>query len=207
MKTVIFDFDGTLADSISLAIELYNQFADEYSVLPIDDLAEARSLAKLGYSKAMRVKRITPLKLLALVRTGSRELPKHMSRVLPYPGIVEAVSRIKTKGYRLGILTSNQGPLVQNFLQAHSFPAFDFVVSEKTLFRKDKALRKIMKRYKLIADEVVFVGDEPRDIQAAIRLGVKSIGVTWGLAGIEGFGESTPDSFVSTADELVAAIQ
>ncbi|MBP7767033.1 HAD-IA family hydrolase [Candidatus Saccharibacteria bacterium] len=206
MKTVIFDFDGTLADSVSIALRLYNDFSDVYGVEQINGIDEARQLLSLGYAKAMKAKKITPLKLITLVRLASKEMPKHMPEVVPYSGIVETVSKLKSQGYGIGVLTSNQEAIVRGFLSAHKFPEFDFVVSEKTLFRKDKALKKIIKKYKLSTEEIVFVGDEPRDMQAAAKLGVKSVGVTWGLAGVEGFGKSQPDILVNSASEIVQAI-
>lgn len=206
MKTIIFDFDGTLADSVSLALRMYNDFSGVYEVEPVEGIEEARRLLALGYAKAMRAKKITPLKLVTLVRLASKEMPKHMLEVVPYPGIVEMVTDLKSLGYRIGVLTSNQESIVRSFLSAHRFPEFDFVVSEKTLFRKDKALKKIIKKYKLSTEEIVFVGDEPRDMQAAAKLGVKSVGVSWGLAGVEGFGKNQPDILVNNASELVHAI-
>ena len=209
-QVVIFDFDGTLANSISLAIRLYNEHAEHFKALPIseDDLPDLRRLVKeVGYAKTLKTKHIRLSRMPAMVLTISREMRQHMAEVKPYPGIVEALQELKARGFRLGVLTSNQEHLVREFLETHQYPMFDFIVSEKTLFGKDKALKKIMKKFSLERAEVVYVGDEPRDIVASRKADVAVIGVTWGLAGVEGLGKTPPDILVHDASELVEAVQ
>jgi phosphoglycolate phosphatase len=89
----------------------------------------------------------------------------------------------------------------------HKFPSFDFVVSEKTIFGKDKALKRIIKRYGLNKEHVIYVGDEPRDVKASLSAGVKVIAVTWGLGGKEGFEKVTPTALVDTPHELKKKLQ
>ncbi len=132
---------------------------------------------------------------------------QHMAEVTPYPGIVRALQELKASGYNLGVLTSNQEHLVREFLEIHQYPPFDFIVSEKTLFGKDKALRKIMKKFDLDRSDVVYIGDEPRDIGASRKAGISVIGVSWGLAGVDGLGKTPPDILVHNPSELVKAVQ
>ena len=89
----------------------------------------------------------------------------------------------------------------------HQYPLFDFIVSEKTLFGKDKALRKIMKKFALDTRGVVYVGDEPRDIVASRKADISVIGVSWGLAGVDGLGKTPPDILVHHPSELVKAVK
>ena len=209
-QVVIFDFDGTLANSISLAIRLYNEHADHFKSLPLqeDELPDLRKLVREhGYAKALRSKHVRLSRLPAMAVTISREMRAHMAEVKPYDGIVTALEELKASGYRLGVLTSNQEPIVREFLETHSYPLFDFIVSEKTLFGKDKALRRIMKKFALDKRGVVYVGDEPRDMAASKKAEVTSIGVTWGLAGEDGLGKSPPDFMVHTPAELVSVVK
>jgi phosphoglycolate phosphatase len=79
-------------------------------------------------------------------------------------------------------------------------------VSEKTIFGKDKALKKIIKRFDLDREQVLYVGDEPRDVTASHKAGIQAIGVSWGLAGSEGFEVIVPDKIVHTPKELIETI-
>jgi len=203
--TVIFDFDGTLANSLDLVARLYNENAHKYGALPIDmnDLPEYR---KLGYKKAMKKAKIRWTVLPRLVLFVSREMKKHMGEVKPYDGVVDVLNEIQEQGISIGVLTSNDGALVHDYLEKNNFPVFDFIVSEKTMFGKEKALKRIMKRHGLQRERVVYVGDEPRDITACNKAGIKVIGVTWGVGGREGLASTPPDWLVDTPNELMDTI-
>jgi phosphoglycolate phosphatase len=204
--TVIFDFDGTLANSIELMFSLYNEYAHDFGYLQVtrDEIPELR---RMGYSKAMRAKHIKARRLPKILLTLSKEMHSRMDDVTPYEGIVSVLHELQKSGFSIGVLTSNQAALVHDFFKKHHFPAFDFVVSEKTIFGKDKALKKIIKRFGLSVDQVLYVGDEPRDVTASHKVGVRTIGVSWGLAGVEGFEKVAPDKLVHTSDELLQTIR
>ena len=209
-QVVIFDFDGTLANSISLAIRLYNEHAAQFKVQEVheEELPALRKLVReVGYAKTLKTKGVFLPRLPKMVLTITREMRHHMSEVKPYDGIVEALQELKAQGYRLGVLTSNQEPIVREFLETHQYPLFDFIVSEKTLFGKDKALRKIMKKFALDTRGVVYVGDKPRDIIASRKADIAVIGVSWGLAGVDGLGKTPPDILVHQPSDIVKAVQ
>jgi len=209
-QVVIFDFDGTLANSISLALRLYNEHADQFKVQRVteDELPALRKMVReKGYAKSLKSKGVFLPRLPAMVLTIAREMRNHMSEVKPYTGIIKALQDLKAQGFRIGVLTSNQEPIVREFLETHQYPLFDFIVSEKTLFGKEKALKKIMKKFSLDPSSVVYVGDEPRDISASRKAGISVIGVSWGLAGEDGLGKTPPDVIVHKPKELVAAVK
>lgn len=204
--TVIFDFDGTLANSVDLMFKLYNSHVDEFGYLPIAR-KEFSELRRMGYPKIMRLKKIKARRLPKIMMTLSQEMHKSMDEVSPYDGIVDLLNQLRKYGYSIGVLTSNQASLVQEFFDKHSFPEFDFVVSEKTIFGKDKALKRIIKRFGLQKNRIIYVGDEPRDVTASHKVGVRVIGVSWGLAGREGFESIVPDKLVNSPIELLDEIK
>lgn len=199
--TVLFDFDGTLANTLELVARIYNEHAHEFGARQID-LEELPEYRRLGYKKAMKKAGIRWTVLPRLVLFVSKEMKQHMGEVQPYEGIVEMLRELQNQGISIGVLTSNDAGLVQDFFHAHAFPTFDFVVSEKTMFGKEKALRRIMKRHKLDPEMVIYVGDEPRDITASNKAGIKVVGVTWGVGGREAFETTVPDVQVDTVSAL-----
>jgi len=186
--------------------DLYNSHTEEFGYLPIakDEFTDIR---RMGYTKAMRMKKIKARRLPRILMTLSKEMHDHMDAVHPYAGIVEMLYSLQKSGYSIGVLTSNQASLVHEFFLKHSFPVFDFVVSEKTIFGKDKALKRIIKRNGLDKNQILYVGDEPRDVTASRKAGVHVIGVTWGLAGVEGFEKIAPDKLVKSPNELLDTIK
>lgn len=203
--TVIFDFDGTLANSLELIFKLYNEHAEQFGYLPLK-AEEFPELRRMGYKKAMKAKRVKVRMIPKMVLTMSKEMRLRMDEVKPYSGIIEVIKSLQENGFSVGVLTSNQAPLVKEFLSSHDFPELDFVVSEKTLFGKDKALKKIIKRFGLNRDQILYVGDEPRDVTACHKIGIPVVGVAWGFAGVEGFESEPPDVLVRTPEELLNTI-
>lgn len=204
-KTVIFDFDGTLANTLELVAKIYNEHAQSFGAKQID-LNELDEYRKLGYKKAMKKAGIRWTVLPRLVLFISREMKSHMAGVKPYDGIVEVLKELQDRHVRIGVLTSNDAELVGDFFVAHGFPHFDFVVSEKTMFGKEKALRRIMKRHALAPKHVIYVGDEPRDITASRKAGIQVIGVSWGVGGHYGLEATPPDRLVDSMSQLKEAI-
>ncbi|MCA9323920.1 HAD hydrolase-like protein [Candidatus Saccharibacteria bacterium] len=203
--TVIFDFDGTLADTPKLVVEIYNEHADEFGVLPVKT-EQIPYLRTLGYKRGMKALKIRWKILPKLILLMPKEMKKRMNEVYPYPGIVTLLEELKSSGLTVGVLTSNSAELVQTFFKSHNFPKLDFTVTEKTLFSKEKALRKLLKARGLNRDKVIYVGDEPRDIVSCNKAGIKVIGVTWGLGGKEALAITRPDIQVDTVEQLKKAI-
>ena len=204
--TIIFDFDGTIADTFDLIYRLYNDHADDYGYEKLSE-NELPEIRRLGYKKAMKKKGIRYSMVPRMVFTIGKKMRQHMGEVKPHKGMVDVLKQLQAQGFALGILTSNQANLVKDFLDTHKFPKFDFIMSEKTLFGKDKALKRIIKRNGLSLDQVLYIGDEPRDVTASHKAGVQVVGVTWGLGGPEGFEETVPDVIVDSPKELLRAIQ
>ena len=203
--TIIFDFDGTLANTVDLVFRLYNDHASEFGYQKVKR-EEIPELRRMGYKKAMKLKGIKYRKAPKMAIIISRDMRQHMGEVEPYDGIVDVLSELQSKGFSIGVLTSNDASLVKEFFERHDFPSFDFIVSEKTYFGKEKALKRIMKRFELQKDQILYVGDEPRDVNSSHKAQIQVIGVTWGLGGEEGFEKNIPDEIVRTPKELLDTV-
>ncbi len=205
MKTVIFDFDGTLADSIDLMFRLYNAHSKQFGYLKIKR-SEFSALRKMGYRKAMKNKKVKFYRVPQIIHTLSEEMRQHIDEVNPFEGIIKDLAKLKAEGFKIGVLTSNNQDIVEKYLKHHKFPEFEFVRSEMAIFGKDKALKHILKDYNLNKSDVVYVGDETRDVDASNKAGIKVIAVSWGLMGREGLENSTPDMIIDKTSELVGAV-
>ena len=83
---------------------------------------------------------------------------------------------------------------------------FAFVVGYPRLFGKGKALKRILRAERLHRDEVLYIGDELRDIEAAKKAGVRVAAVTWGFHTAELLRTGAPDYVVDDAKELVSLV-
>lgn len=198
---VLFDFDGTLADTFTAGVEILNGLALEFRFrqLPPSELGLARDLSTRGLMKHLGIPR---MKLPQISKRGTEEIGKRIDSIVPLPGMPALVRRLHSRGFRLGILTSNSEANVNAFLRNHDLEIFDFVKSSSKLLGKASVLRRLMREFRLGPRQVFFVGDELRDIEAAQETGVHIAAVTWGYNSTPALSEAAPDYLFNKPSEI-----
>src|SRR5690606_36319853 len=83
----------------------------------------------------------------------------------------------------------------------------DFIYSGKSLFGKDKVMTRLFDQEGISREEVIYVGDEIRDMEASVKAGIKAIAVSWGLCSWENQDTLRPDQVAHTPNDLVACIK
>ena len=201
-KYIIFDFDGTLVDSVDLAVEIYNKIAPKYNCKPVEH--EAREILSSKNPRVFfKTYGITPFKLFLLVYRIRRELGKHIPHIEPVAGMEKALRSLRNHGYKLGILTSNSKSNVEDFLDHnHLKGLFSFVYSGRKLLGKDKSIIALLKKEKINKENVVYVGDETRDVLAMKKVNIPVIAVGWGLTNPQKLASLLPDLVLETPDNL-----
>lgn len=202
VKTILFDFDGTLADTVGAGVSAFNQLAQRYGFVEITaDNAEA--LRAKGPRAAMKALAVPVLRVPTVLRFLRSDLRSALPTLGFTDGMRAIVLALKEKGYQLGIVTSNSEENVRAFLASNDAEVFDFIQAGTGLFNKSIKIKRLIVREGLKKDEIVFVGDEIRDIEAARKTGMTSVAVTWGLNSREGLVAAEPDFMVDTAEELI----
>lgn len=204
-KAIIFDFDGTLADSLPVLLESYNAIAPKFRLRRVS-VDEVNTLRKLSYREMFKSVNLRPFITPMVVRAGTRELKKRQHSVKLFSGIPELLADL-AKEYQVGILTSNESSVVESVLRENGVDGLDFIVSHRSLFSKHKAFKRIEKSHGLLPDEILYVGDEYRDVIACRKAGVTVVGVTWGLGGREAFIREPADKIVDTVSDLKKVIR
>jgi phosphoglycolate phosphatase len=178
-KLIIWDFDGTVVDSRALMLAVFNRLAAEFRYRPVDDPEAARSLSTREF---LRRQGISLWRLPRLIRRFHAAAADEAETLKLFPGLADALTGLSAAGFRLGILSSNKEDTIRRCLRANGAEGhFAFVVGYPRLFGKGKALRRIVRAERLDSSEVLYVGDEVRDIEAARKARVASAAVTWGL--------------------------
>ncbi|MGA7935466.1 MAG: HAD-IA family hydrolase, partial [Kovacikia sp.] len=147
------------------------------------------------------------LKLPFLLRRLRMELNREIYRLNPIAGIKEVLQELKDEGNHLGIVTSNSKENVIAFLDAQGMgDLFDFVGSGLTLFGKGRIIQQILKKQKMDPAIVIYVGDETRDIEAARKIGIKIVSVSWGFNSSQILAEQRPDFLIHHPSELLEIV-
>lgn len=179
-NTIIFDFDGTLADTIPLIHTVANELAKEYRFERVSR-EKFDSLRDKAPTDIIRELKIPLLKVPFILHKGRQLLKRHMKNAAYIIGMKEVLPELKSKGLKIGMLTSNSRENIDIFLRNYSLKLFDFIYTENNIFGKQFSLRSILKKEKLDLQSTIYVGDEVRDIDACQALDLDVIAVTWGF--------------------------
>lgn len=203
-KTVIFDFDGTIADTENLILEAYTQVSKWLKTPQITPELSQR-LKKMTAGQIL--KEFKPKWKIPILIVAVRSiLHKKTDQMKAFSGMTEVLKTLK-KDYKLGILSSNSASLIKKFLKYNDLEYFDFVIGEKKLLGKGQRLQKLIQKYNLDKDQTIYVGDELKDIAAAKVADIKAISVAWGLNDPETLRANNAQFFVQTPTELLHKIQ
>lgn len=203
--TLIFDFDGTIADTLSAIIRLVNEHAGEYHIRPLEegDVDELRGMSNLDMIKKYKIPLV---KVPSLILRAQKELNQRIGEMTLFPGMKDLILGLKGRGVRLGILTSNSRENVQKFLRAQGLDVFDFIHAEQNFFGKNWALLHLLRKHGLKKDEVLYAGDEVRDIEACQKVGVPVIAVSWGFHRRKLLADKDPTYLVDEAADIMAIV-
>ena len=202
VNTIIFDFDGTIAQSLESMFMIFNRISGEYGFNKID-IKKVDTYRSKGVREVLKEMAIPIYKLPFIEKRFQQELSKEIEKIKPYEGLVDLLIGLNKKRIMMGILSSNSEYNVKRFLKNNKIDFFNFVYSGSSIFGKGKVLKRLIKSKKLDAEGVVYVGDETRDIQAAKEVGTKSIAVTWGLNTKEPLSLANPDWIIDTPKQLL----
>jgi len=203
VKVILFDFDGTIVDSVHAGIIITNRLAIEFGFPPFD-AETVEQLKKLGSREALKRSKIPVWKLPFLIRRFTQELNREIPYLQLFPGMKETLLELKQQGYFLGIVSTNSVTNIQEFLRVQDLlSTFDVISASYALFGKSRLIQKIIRQQRLQPSQIYYVGDETRDIEAAKQSGVQSIAATWGLNSAEILRENDPDFLIDHPKELI----
>lgn len=204
MATIIFDFDGTIADSFELGVDIFHQIMGRQDRITKQEVAKLRGLSARQVIKEIGV-RWWRLPLLA---TRARKLMnERLNEVRPFEAMVPVIHQLDRQGHTILILSSNSAKNIDQFLKAgHLDGCFDKIYGNIGLFNKAGKLRQIMREGQLKPHQCLYVGDEVRDIIAARHADIPCAAVTWGFNNSRALREARPAALVRDPQELIEIV-
>ncbi len=205
LKYIIFDFDGTLADSRNVFISAWNSLADKHQYRKIKR-EEWNSLRKLPILERIKCLNFPIFKTPLIIPDFYRFYRKYAKEINLYPGIKEMLDTLEREGHKLAIISSNSEDVIKEVLRRNYVRNISEILSSNLIFGKDQLIRKFLKENHLGASEVIYVGDEQRDILACKTTGVKIIWVSWGYDAKELVQSQQPDCLVDSPEEILEVL-
>jgi HAD superfamily hydrolase (TIGR01509 family) len=206
VRAVLFDWDGTLADTAEASYRCYVRMFSEFAI-PFDREAYARTYSPNWYQTFRQL----GLAEEHWERADERWLAHFAEeRIDLLDGARDVLEALAARGLATGIVTSGSRGRVERELMLHGLTGhlhecvFGSEVKEKK--PHPEGLLLCLDRLKVHAADAVFVGDSPEDIDMARAAGVYSIAVTGGYPNREALLASKPDAFTDSIRALVELI-
>lgn len=205
-KYVVFDFDGTLVDSLGIIVRGYNQMASKYrskQIVP-EDLPALKGMTIPERCKYLKFKLFMfPLAALDIYRLYRQSLKDlHFC-----PGMKELLMDLHQRGFKLGVISTNSEQNIREFMSRNGIDFIKNMQCSNNIFGKDKDIKRFLRANKLQNSDMIYVGDEVRDIVACRKTGVKVIWVSWGYDDAENVKKENPDYVVHSPDEIIYCIK
>lgn len=180
MKWILFDFDGTLVDSAEAFVHAWNEASPKYGFKPLR-LEDVPSLLKYTIKERAAMYQFPMYKLPIILPGVYKTYRQNMHLITMKQHAKETIERLLEKGYRLAVLSSNDRQNIATFLQQHELEGFEEILTSSKIFGKDAVMKKFLKGQQLQCADVLYVGDELRDIVACQKVGLPVAAVSWGF--------------------------
>ncbi len=204
-KSIIFDFDGTLVDSKAIFFTLYNELATQkgYKLLDAENI---KYLRNVGIKERCYYLNVPLYKIPFIANTLIKKFHASIGNLQFNEGMKALLTSLQAENYAYCIASTNAKKSIQTFFEMQGISTPEIYTSNK-VFSKDVLLRKVLKDKKLLPDEVIYIGDELRDITACRKCNIPVVWVSWGYDSVEAINQTLPDYTVNTPYELYELIK
>ncbi len=216
IRSVVFDLDGTLLDTIPDLTAAMNHAMSRVGY-PGITLEQAR--AYIGNGIKMFAKRAISqsyetdtddIEADRAVAFFKEYYASHLvCRTTPYPGISETLSELKKRGLYLSVLSNKYDSATKHIINTFFPDTFDIVLGESDICKRKPDLSGFMlicEKTGCTPAETVMIGDSATDLAVAVNSGARPISGTWGYRSRKTLEEAGAVTFAENAHEIVGII-
>jgi phosphoglycolate phosphatase len=200
-KLVIFDFDGTLADSFPWFTKALNKAANKFHFHHCEE-NETEHLRSLDIKSIMKKLKIPFWKAPMIVAYMRSNMTTEIASMRLFEGVSNLLERLADKELILALVTTNSHENVIKVLGERNASLFTHYECGVDVFGKGHKFKKILAKTHLSAKEAICIGDEIRDIEAAKQARIDSGAVSWGYTTFETLKKYSPTKLFTTIEEI-----
>jgi len=200
-RYLIFDFNGTLIDSSEIMHDIVDDLITKsrFTGITSKDVENRRSLPLV---KKIKVLIFTARYLRRFFQLYDK---KDVSKIKFADGVKSMLIFFNERGYSYSILSSNSADMIKDFFELHQIPV-DSIYKSNVLYGKRKAIKSFIKEKGCKASDILYVGDEKRDVAACNKCGVDTVFVNWGIGTSEDIARYNVKAVVQTPGELIGHV-
>ncbi|HEY7614043.1 MAG TPA: HAD-IA family hydrolase [Gemmatimonadales bacterium] len=211
IRTVLFDLDGTLIDSVRLILDSYHHTLATHGLPPRTD---EEWLAGVGTPLSAQFAAFghNPDTLQALIATYREYNLKHHDRMVTvYPGVVDVVRALKEDGVATGLVTSkNRSGAVRGLTLVRLEALMDVLVCSDEVENPKPHPEPVEKAVRLLHTDpkaTLYVGDSIHDMHSGRAAGVRTAAVLWGPFGRSHLEGAQPDYWLERPEDLLTLVR
>ena len=202
---IIFDFDGTLADSFPWFGRRLNDLAEHFGFPRISD-ADAARLRTLPPRQVLRELGIPLWRLPAIARYTQQLMARERNQVPLFPGVPKLLSSLSESGVQLAIVSSNNQLNIASILGDSCAGLIDHFRCGTSIFGKRAKLRQVLRTAGIPPQRALCMGDEIRDLEAARAAKIAFGAVGWGMVPLATLQTYDPDFAFASLDQITAEL-
>jgi phosphoglycolate phosphatase len=204
-KLVIFDFDGTLADSLPWAVSVVNEFADQYGFQRIDP-SDHELFRNYDAKQLMQHLGVKMWKVPQMAIHVRRRMGEEIDKIPMFAGISEMLAQLAGAGLTLSVVSSNAEANVRQVIGPQNSALIRDFDCGAAVFGKSSKLKAVMRRCNVEPAQAILIGDEIRDGAAARKVKMAFGAVAWGYTNPDALKALAPDEFFETIEAIVARL-
>lgn len=211
-RTIVFDLDGTLIDSLGLILASYRHTMETHLGRRMEDELWVRGMGTPLAVQMLEFGR-DEAEAASMIDTYTRHnLANHDRLVIPYPGVKEAIRALRVRGMKLAIATSKRAEATKLGLARCGLPEdwFAGIVTADDVTRPKPDPQPVLMALELAAEKdparAVYVGDSVHDMRSGRAAGVVTAAVLWGPNSRETLAVTEPDLWAETPAQLLEAM-
>ncbi|MRT19359.1 HAD hydrolase-like protein [Comamonas sp. CAH-2] len=198
---VMFDLDGTLADSLGFFIRTHNLLSAKYHFQPIQP-HEVELLRQRSPREIMDHLGLPRWKLPFVARDFVRLMRLHGQQVCMFAGVERVLRDLHAHGLQLAVVSSNSVENCLRILGEDLCLLMSCIDGGASLFGKRTRILRVMKKLSIQPGQAIYVGDQLTDADAARAASVAFGAVCWGYGAPQGLAQTSPEVTFETVDAL-----
>ncbi len=203
-ELVIFDFDGTLADSAAWMMRAVNPMARRYGFKTVTD-EEIEMLRGRSTREVIRYLGVSPWKLPLIARAGKKLMAADAHTIPLFPETEKMLRALHAAGVKIAVVSSNSETVIRRVLGEELGNLISLYACGASLFGKARKFKQVT-RQGVARDKIICIGDETRDIEAARAVGLDCGAVGWGYAKPSILAQHGPTVSFNSMSEIISYV-